>query len=50
MEEFSDRLEKQEVIKACRDILPRAAACIERGGGAFEYKLKKMKRDFVNEE
>ena len=34
-------LEKDVIIRACRDILPRAAACMECSGGASEYKLKK---------
>lgn len=44
VEVYSNTLEKEEIIKACRDILPRADACIQSGGGAFEYKLKKIKR------
>ena len=46
-------LEKDVIIRACRDILPRAAACMECSWGAFEYKLKKIKcssTGLVNEE
>ena len=53
LEEFSMTLDKDEISKACRDIFPRAAACIESAGGAFEYKLKKFKkrkRDLETEE
>ena len=35
----------EEIRKAVNDILPRASACIAANGGAFEYKLRKHKRD-----
>ena len=37
-------LEKDQIINAVYDILPWAQACIESGGGAFEYKLKSVKK------
>jgi hypothetical protein len=40
--QYSDNMEEEEIKKACKKI--RARACIETGGGTYEYKLKKMKR------
>ena len=42
--EFAESLEDEEIRKAVKDIKPRAAACKNVSGGAFEYKLKKMKK------
>ena len=44
VEEYKDSLEEEEVKKACRSILKRAKACVEAGGGAFEYKMRKAKQ------
>ena len=44
VQEYINSLEPGEIIKACRDITPKAMACIESNGGVFEYKLKKSKR------
>ena len=43
--EFAASLSPEEIRKAVNDILPRASACIAANGGAFEYKLRKHKRD-----
>ena len=39
-------LNKDQIITNVNDILPRAQACIESDGGAFEYKLKCFWRTF----
>ena len=38
---------KDQIITAVNDILPRAQACIKSDGGAFEYKLKSFKKRFI---
>ena len=48
--DFADRLTREEVIKSARDLHIRAKCCKEAKGGAFEFKLKKYKRDLNNEE
>ena len=40
-------LNKDQIITAVNDILPGAQACIESDGGAFEYKLKSVKKRFI---
>ena len=40
---FANLLSPQQVESAVKNILPRARACIERNGGAFEYRLKKVR-------
>ena len=42
--DFVDNLDEDEVIRACRDVRPRAELCIKMGGGHFESQLKKYKR------
>jgi hypothetical protein len=44
--EYSDSLEKEEIMKAVGNILKRAECCIEAEGGAFEYKMKKAKNSY----
>ena len=44
VEDFANSLDEDEVRKAVKDIKPRAAVCKSVNGGAFEYKLKKMKK------
>ena len=41
---YAASLNKDQIITAVNDILPRAQACIESDGGAFEYKLKSFKK------
>ena len=43
VEEQKKFLEKQEVRGGCRSIPQSMRACIETGGGAFKYKLKKTR-------
>ena len=43
--EFAASLTPEEIKKAVGDIIPRAEACLLSNGGAFEYRLKKHKRD-----
>ena len=50
VEDYVDSLGGDAVVKASRDILIRAKACKESGGGPFEYRLKKFKRNTSNEE
>ena len=40
VKEYKDSLDEQ-VRGACSSILRRTRACIEAGGGAFEFELKK---------
>ena len=44
VERYDASLNKDQIITAANDILPRAQACIESDGGAFEYKLKSFKK------
>ena len=44
VERYATRLNKDQIITAVNDILPRAQACIGSDGGAFEYKLKSFKK------
>ena len=37
-------LNKDQIISAVNDILPKTQACIESDWGAFEYKLKYFKK------
>ena len=39
VERYAASLNKDKIVTAVNDILPRAQACIESDGGAFEYKL-----------
>ena len=41
---FAETITNEQVLKAVSDIIARARYCIQVNGGAFEYKLKKMKR------
>ena len=41
---FAETITNEQVLKAVSDITARARCCIQVNGGAFEYKLKKMKR------
>ena len=41
---YAESLEVEEIKKAVSNILKRAKLCVEVGGGAFEYKLKKSQR------
>ena len=42
-------LDEAEVRKAVRDVRPRAELCVKMGGGHFESKLKKYKRESIEE-
>ena len=44
VERYAASLNKYQIITAANDILPRALACIESDGGAFEYKLKSFQK------
>ena len=44
MEKYAASLNKNQIITAVNDILPKAQACIESDGGEFEYKLKSFKK------
>ena len=44
VERYAASLDKDQISTAVNDILPRAQACIESDGGAFEYKLKSFKK------
>ena len=44
VERYAASLNKDQIITAVNGILPRAKACIESDGGAFEYKLKSFKK------
>ena len=50
VEDYVGNLDKGSVIKAVRDITPRAQACKNSNGGPFEYRLKKAKKSTSNEE
>lgn len=41
---YAASLNYDQISAAVKDVLPRANACIEADGGAFEYKLKGIKR------
>ena len=41
---YTASLNTDQIITAVNDIPPRARACIEYDGGAFEYKLKYLKK------
>ena len=40
VERYAAIINKYQIISALNDTLPRAQACIDSDGGAFEYKLK----------
>ena len=40
---IAEKITNEQVSKAVSDITARARCCIQVNGGAFEYKLKKMK-------
>ena len=44
VERYAASLNKDQIITAVNDILPRAQAYIESDGGAFEYKRKSFKK------
>ena len=44
VERYAASLNKDRIITAVIDILPRAQTCIEFDRGAFEYKLKSFKK------
>ena len=44
VERYAASLNKDQIITAVNDILPRAQTCIVSDGGAFEYKLKSFKK------
>ena len=44
VERYAVTLNNDQIITAVNDILPRAQACLESDGGAFEYKLKSFKK------
>ena len=50
VDEFVHNLDRRMVIKSARDIQVRAKACKEAKGGAFEFRLKKFKKNINNEE
>ena len=43
LERYAASLNKDRIITAVNDILPRAQACTESDEGAFEYELKSFK-------
>ena len=43
VERHAIRLNKDQIITAVNDSLPRTQACIESDGGEFEHKLKSVK-------
>ena len=45
VERYAASLSKEQITTADNDILPRAQACLDSDGGAFEYKLKSFKKD-----
>ena len=47
VDRYAASLNKDQIITAVNDILPRAQACIESDGWAFEYKLKSFKKDLI---
>ena len=44
VERYATSLNKDQIITAVNEIQPRAQACIESDGGAFEYELKSFKK------
>ena len=44
VERYAASLDKDQIITAVNDILPRAQACIESDGRAFDYILKSFKK------
>ena len=48
--EYTSSLDREEVIRASKDIIVRAKVCKAAQGGPFEYKLKKSKKVLDNEE
>ena len=44
VERYAASLNKDQIITALNDILPRAQACNEFDRGAIEYKLKSFKK------
>ena len=44
LERYAASLNKDQINTTVNDILPRAQACIEYDGAAFEYKLKFFKK------
>ena len=42
-------LDEAEVRRAVRDVRPRAELCVKMGGSHFESKLKKYKRETIEE-
>ena len=44
VERYAVSLNKDQIITAVNDIIPRAPAYIESDGGAFDYKLKSFKK------
>ena len=49
VERYAASLNKDQIITAVNDILPRAQACIESDGEAVEYKLKSFEDRFNRE-
>ena len=47
VERYAASLNTNQIITTVNDILPRAQACIESDGGAFEYKLKSFKKILI---
>ena len=47
--DFVDALDEDEVIRACRDVRPRAELCIKMDGSQFESQLKKYKQGTIEE-
>ena len=47
--DFVASLDPAEVRRALRDVRPRAGLCIKMEGGHFESKLKKFKRETIEE-
>ena len=50
MTEYTNSLDREEVILATRDVLIRADVCKQAKGGPFINKLKKHKRKVNREE
>ena len=42
--DFAYQLEQETVKKAVKDIISRAGCCLDKGGLAFESKLKAYKK------
>ena len=47
--DFVGSLVEAEVRRAVRDVRPRAELCVKMGGSHFESKLKKYKRETIEE-